>query len=407
MPDLKEAAEPMFRRVFQSGEGYAGIAYAGETPQFPGVTRHWEIDFYPIRATAEDVRQVAVIVNEITDRYKAEVALRESEERFREMANNAPVIVWVSDRSGGTTFLGKTWFTLTGQSESQALGFGWLGVVHPEDRDNVEEEFRAANAREEAYRSEYRLRQVSGDYRWVLNSANPRIAPDGAFLGYIGSLLDITERREAEELHDLLSSEAVHRAKNTMALVQAVVRQTRADNVESLRSAIQGRVAAIASAQSLLAESGGESINLLRLLERQTLVYDNDRVVLTGDRAVVLNDEAAQPFALAIHELVTNSIKYGALSVSTGRLELSWEVAPDRNLTLRWRELGGPQLKIPMRRSFGTMLIAATIERQLGGTIRYDWRAEGLTCEIAIPYSLLDPNPAAQPRPDNGSDGNA
>ncbi|WP_233247730.1 ATP-binding protein [Caulobacter endophyticus] len=124
--------------------------------------------------------------------------LSESESRFRNMADHAPVMMWVTNAEGACTYLNKAWYAFTGQSEEIALGAGWLDAVHPDDRGWSGETFLAANARQEAFRLEYRLRQEDGSYRWMIDAAAPRFAADGAFLGYIGSVLDISERKDAE-----------------------------------------------------------------------------------------------------------------------------------------------------------------------------------------------------------------
>ena len=125
-------------------------------------------------------------------------ALQESEERFRNMADNAPVMVWVTDPTGYCTFLSQSWFDFTGRNEETGLGFGWLEATHPEDREYVESVFINSNQNHAEFRVEYRLRHKDGVYRWAIDAASPRITKDGHFEGYIGSVIDITERKEIE-----------------------------------------------------------------------------------------------------------------------------------------------------------------------------------------------------------------
>jgi diguanylate cyclase (GGDEF)-like protein/PAS domain S-box-containing protein len=135
---------------------------------------------------------------DITGIKRTEAALRESEMRFRSMADDAPVMIWVSDETGACTFTNRLWYEMTGQTEAEIQGLGWILAIHPDDQDAVGQAFTAANARHECFRTEYRLRRAEGGYAWVIDSANPRFAPDGTFLGYVGSVIDISERRATE-----------------------------------------------------------------------------------------------------------------------------------------------------------------------------------------------------------------
>jgi len=117
---------------------------------------------------------------------------------FRSMADDAPVMMWVTDVEGRCLYLNRPWYEFTGQTPAQAEGFGWLDATHPDDRDEAERVFRQANAARRPFRIDYRLRGVDGVYRWAIDAANPRFGPAGEFLGYVGSVIDIEERREAE-----------------------------------------------------------------------------------------------------------------------------------------------------------------------------------------------------------------
>lgn len=136
---------------------------------------------------------------DITHRKMAEIALRESEERFRNMADHAPVMIWITEEDGRCTFLGKSWYEFTGRTPETSLSFGWSEAMHPEDRAVARELFLAANDRHEAFHHEYRLRGKDGAYHWVIDAAVPRFGDDGCFLGYIGSVIDITKRKKIEE----------------------------------------------------------------------------------------------------------------------------------------------------------------------------------------------------------------
>ncbi|WP_341528176.1 ATP-binding protein [Nostoc sp. UHCC 0302] len=147
---------------------------------------------------------VSVFVTDISDRKQVENALRENEERFRNMADNAPFMVWVTDTNGHCTFLSKSWYEFTGQTQGTGLEFGWLHVVHPEDCNYATNTFLVANEHYEAFRLEYRLRCKDGEYRSCIDAGSPWFGVDGQFKGYIGSVIDISERKAAEAERDRL-----------------------------------------------------------------------------------------------------------------------------------------------------------------------------------------------------------
>ncbi len=142
---------------------------------------------------------LATVSQNIMARKRAETALRESERRFREMADNAPVMVWVTEPDGSCSFLSQSWYRYTGMTPAEGLGFGWVDATHPDDRQRAHDAFATANARQSPFRVEYRLRGEDGTYRWAIDAALPRRGPNGEFLGYVGSVLDIDDQKKAEE----------------------------------------------------------------------------------------------------------------------------------------------------------------------------------------------------------------
>ncbi len=151
------------------------------------------------------VAEVAERTYSAVTRTRAVAALREGEERFRNMADHAPLMMWVTNERGACTYLNKAWYAFTGQSEAEGLGLGWLDATHPDDKARTEQVFLASNAARAAFRVEYRLRGADGRYRWCIDAAAPRFAPDGTYLGYVGSVIDIDERHEAERRLEALA----------------------------------------------------------------------------------------------------------------------------------------------------------------------------------------------------------
>jgi PAS domain S-box-containing protein len=139
-----------------------------------------------------------LIIRDISDARRAQQALAESEARFRNMADSTPVMMWVTDPTGRCTYLNARWYEFTGQEPGQGEGYGWLDAVHPDDRHLAEQAFVEANAERRDYRVDFRLRRADGIYRWTIDAAAARFTDQGEYLGYVGSVIDIDERREAE-----------------------------------------------------------------------------------------------------------------------------------------------------------------------------------------------------------------
>jgi PAS domain S-box-containing protein len=154
--------------------------------------------YAPIRGPGGELDRVMAVVHDVTDQVLARRAIERSEAKYRDMADGAPVMVWLTEPDGRCTYLNQSWFEFTGQDAVSALGFGWLDATHPEDRGRTEAAFLDANGRKEAFRLEYRLRRRDGVYCWAIDAAAPRFGPGGEFLGFVGSVIDISERREHE-----------------------------------------------------------------------------------------------------------------------------------------------------------------------------------------------------------------
>lgn len=145
------------------------------------------------------VRHVASRCWESIQRSRVEWAFRESESRFRNMSDNAPVMIWVTGPDGACEYLNAQWYAFTGQTPSGALGLGWLDAIHPEDIERTRATLLAASATSSPFKVEYRLRKHDGEYGWCIDAAAPRTTDGGAFRGYVGSVVDITERKRVED----------------------------------------------------------------------------------------------------------------------------------------------------------------------------------------------------------------
>lgn len=218
----------------------------------------------------------------------------------------------------------------------------------------------------------------------------------GAILGAVNCFHDITERKRAEEKAKLLVHEVTHRANNLLTLMNAMMRQTRADTVPDFIAVMQGRVAALARMQTRLARGQWNPTELRTLISEELAPFGKEiegRFRIEGP-TVPLGADAAQALAIIIHELATNALKYGALSQEAGRVAVDWTLTPARWLELSWRETGGPRVAVPDRQGFGTRAISL-LARQLDGTVEIAWPADGLTCRLRLAACALDDAEAA------------
>lgn len=221
--------------------------------------------------------------------------------------------------------------------------------------------------------------------------------------GGLSVYLDVLARRRAEEAQILLMDELNHRVKNILATIEAMVGCSAAEagSPEELAEALVGRIAAMARTHDLLTDARWRSADLGDLVEEEMRPYAvADRVRVAGERQP-LNPRAALSLSLILHELTTNAVKYGSLSVPEGRVDLSWSRqghAGGSTLRLVWRESGGPSVTPPVRRGFGTTLIERAAMRDLNGTARLSFETAGLRCELEYPLARISP-PAASMAP--------
>jgi two-component system, chemotaxis family, CheB/CheR fusion protein len=208
----------------------------------------------------------------------------------------------------------------------------------------------------------------------------------GKVIGASKIARDITERKRNEAHISILAREAEHRAKNILATVQATVHLTQAETIAEFKNAIEGRIQALANVHSLFVESHWTGAELRDLIAKELAPYrkgDGTRLAVEGP-SLVLEPSTAQIIAVLFHELATNAVKYGALSVSGGRIGISWGPPEIGRLVLRWTETGGPAVSPTTRKGFGTRVMTSMIH-QAKGQIRFDWHSTGLACEIKIP----------------------
>lgn len=353
----------------------------------------------PVRDAAGTVVRWFGVNTEIGAQISAEQALRNSEAKFAVLTDAMPQMVWSTLPDGFHDYYNAQWYAFTGVPEGSTDGEGWNGMFHPDDQERAWARWRQSLESGELYEIEYRLRHHSGDYRWVLGRAQPVRDRDGTITRWIGTCTDIDEAKRAAEHNELLNRELSHRIKNIFAVISGLISITgrQAAELRPVMSELLGRIAALGRAHEFArphspqsAPSFGQSHLhglLAELLEPYT-GQGNDRISITGDD-VAIDDRGATPIALVIHELATNSAKYGSLSTPDGKLALDMSRTGD-SLTINWIESDGPPIVgPPTRTGFGTHLAELSVGRQLGGSITRDWRADGLRVTIRLSVSSV------------------
>jgi PAS domain S-box-containing protein len=257
-------------------------------------------------------------------------------------------------------------------------------LIHPEDLESLLQIMQRMAKGERPQLTEFRVRRPNGELRWCIGTAAASVNPAGRVVRLSGVTTDVTDRKEAEERQVLLAREVDHRARNALAVIQSIIRLTRAKNVDDYVLTVEGRIKALARAHTLLSDSRWLGADLGTLVTEELAPYRvGDKVEIAGPNISLL-PATAQGLALALHELATNAAKHGALSSMKGKVVLNWQLQSG-TLELDWVESGGPRITPPSARSFGLKVIRASIEQQLGGEAIFDWDAAGLRCGLSIP----------------------
>ena len=297
---------------------------------------------------------------------------------------------------------GDTWFWDEGQSRIFGVEHDGFApsvekirkFLHPDDLPAFTRAIDSLSQDTPSFDIEVRISRPNGDLRWCRLVAAAQLDAKGKLLRLSGVTADITDRKEAESKQALLAREVDHRAKNALAVVQAIVRLAKRDNIQDFIVGVEGRINALAQTHELLSRSRWEGADVQRLVLEELAPYQGEkpqRVSAIGPSVIVL-PENAQTVAIALHELATNAAKYGALSQPGGRVDVSWS-SFEGTLTLTWKETGGPKVSPPTTRGFGTKIITAGLSDPRRGKVAFDWHPAGLICSIEI--NMMAPQASA------------
>jgi PAS domain S-box-containing protein len=332
------------------------------------------------------------LMDDVAERQQA---LQVSEERARLALEAGHMGTWWYDHRKKTGGWSSQAAVLLGLPEATTAASveDWRGIVHPDDAESSLENLRAAVRGDGDYEDEYRIRRPNGDIRWINSRGRVSYDTQGRPTYFVGIFQDITERKQAEDQQRFFLDELNHRVKNTLATVQSIAAQTlrSTNDTTQFKEAFEGRLLALSKTHNLLTRKSWREADLREIVEQELAPYRKSgdmRVTIEGPK-VNLPSRYAINFGLVLHELVTNAAKYGALSVPTGHLDVSWAIvlAEDRppQLRLHWTESGGPPVSPPKRQGFGSRLIKRSIEGELEGYMVLNFAVTGVSYDISVP----------------------
>jgi PAS domain S-box-containing protein len=270
--------------------------------------------------------------------------------------------------------------------------------VDPHDAERVSAERDAAldSGDPKPYATQYRVQQQDGTVRWLEVHGLPDFEGAGSerqAVSIVGTVQDITERKQHEEREHLLMREISHRAKNMLSVVHSIAQQTASRNPEDFIQSFSGRIQALSANQDLLIRNEWKGVEVEDLARAQLTPFADligSRIVVRGPR-LRLNAASTQAIGLALHELTTNAGKYGALSNDIGRLDIAWGTDGE-TFTMSWIECDGAPVSAPRRRGFGAVVMQEMAERSLDGKVDLEYAPSGVTWRMTCPASnALEP----------------
>lgn len=322
----------------------------------------------------------------------AEDALRKSEERLRAVFDSPAIGVAILTPGGHFIETNKAFSNLCGYDADALRSMNSLELTHPDDRKAMQ---ALLDSMLDGSRSDFviekRYLRSDGSVIWVQNSVSLTHDKAGRPLHLVKLIQNITERKVAEKRQQLLINEINHRVKNTLATVQSFASQS-LRNAKSLaegRAAFEARLLALSKSHDVLTRQHWEGADLVDVVNGAIAPYrgrsEQDRFKITGE-PLRLRPKAVLAFSLAFHELATNAVKYGALSHDAGSVSIDWRVVPQtRRFELRWQEHGGPAVKPPARRGFGSRLVERGLAHDIAGDVQLTFGITGVTCSINAP----------------------
>ena len=326
----------------------------------------------------------------------------QSELRNRRLLDLGSGIVWTSDANGNILEPHKEWTNVTGMRWPDYAGRGWMKAIHPDDLDPIRsvQPFQS----DALHEAEFRLwNDADGDWRWYAARAVQVPRDDGDGIMWISALTDIHDSKLARDRRDLVIGELRHRLKNLVTVIDALAKNSRQRGdpaVETFLHKFLGRLHALGAAGDLVLAGGRVAIEC-GALARATLapfMEENSTRIRIEGPLLQLSEETGGSLGLAIHELATNALKYGALSVPGGRVALTWSVTrgeEEDEVAIEWKEAGGPRPGPPNEEGFGSRVIRSVCVRERNGEVDIKYEPDGLRCRFMFLKAPEGPPAAA------------
>jgi len=326
---------------------------------------------------------------DIASLVEEQIQFAENEKRWRAFLDAIPQMVWSALPDGYVDFYNRRWYEFTGLPVGSSDGESWQDVVHVADRDKTWASWQAALSTGQPYEVEYRLRDGSGVYRWALGRALPLRDHGGAIERWFGTCTDIDDLKQLESQRDVLRRELGHRIQNIFTVVAGLISAAaRVDpSAREFAKSLSDRIVALAVANRYVQTDQGAPQPVLQgslhdligtiMAPYRRPIDGTANVIVEGEDRPLSRPEQVTAFALILHELATNSLKYGALSVQDGTVTIATGQEGGQSM-LTWTEAGGPRIPgVPSRRGFGWKLIEMMLD-QIGARLERRWEPGGL-----------------------------
>lgn len=381
LPEHAVQAAPHIDRVFQTGLPIEDIEITGETPREPGRQRWWLTGFFPAHHT-DGSKLVGVWATEITERKQLELSAQQSNAALAAALRAGRLGVHVYNVREGIIEWDDRVYELWGIATGTPVDIATFeSGIYPDDLAHVRATVASALDPTGTRRFHSNFRVINcktGETKWIHADGDVTFHESRA-VKLIGTVQDISERKSQEEKIELLVGELTHRSKNLLAVVQSIARQTRCADATFI-DRFTSRLQALARNQDVLIRNSWIGADIGDVAREQIRAFAGDGAHIDGPR-LQLGLAASQAISMALHELGTNAVKYGALSAAAGQISFTWSIDGD-DFKGQWRETGGPTVKKPAKTGFGSKVTGRLIEHSLSARVATHYHPEGLVWSV-------------------------